>query len=662
MEVNTSPKIISCDSIPPSPTSTSNLNPLADALLTRCLKVSDEITLLEKKLLQRLPPKQRSKKGNLPIELRHFKNAIMVEQRALESLSYTAPTPKTQHSLRSSNLKFLESVWAVAKTCRGLQVIFRTVQLFDHPSMASSITANGSGSINIARLRGKEKKELKRKKTPVQVDIIAQSGLEWIKVANLSEKRLEMEFAKARWEAEGFKDDDCESLSGDDDEEEEEEEERGGGGNGNDPNNHKENDEKEAKRAEGEKAVLEFQHDSDAFSLVKSARSMVLAAQQTRVQYLHPEITIVLPNISYDPQNPQLGSPIHALITAILETGARVQTSDNSIISPATHPADGATLTDNFGNTITYRSASTASPSTTSLNTPLPNPTPPTDTITTTTEAALTTLSITSDPISLITPKVLLDCTILLALVSDLSHESVAEQPIFHRYILQQVRAEKEEPLLPHWVYPSIEGRDMVCTFDAYKRFREIVEIVGSENEKMRAEALVWGGGSGTGRDWRHPASSTSNSGSGAAGRFDSSTGITKTSTGDLLLPDGRTRTTLLKTLQSLSKHTVPENLHLPITVIDSLEPQLISHNPVAAKIGPELSVVNRSSLFTAWELGWTIVTTNGSVVKRLEWLVEENRIRDDDVGPKVHLLAIARSLVGKMKKGAEILAEEEEA
>ncbi|KAK6357078.1 hypothetical protein TWF718_001404 [Orbilia javanica] len=630
MEPNaTSPRIISCDDIPSSPSSpsspTSNSaqilpNPLADELLSRCLKISDEITLLEKKLLQRLPPKQRSKKGNLPIELRHFKNAIMVEQRLLESLSYSPPTPKTQHSLRSSNLKFLESVWSIAKTCSGLQVIFRTVQLFDHPTD------------NAAKLRGKEKKELKRKKTPVQVDIIAQSGLEWIKVANLSEKRLETEFAKARWEAEGFR----EEGDGDDDVDGERSE------NGDTfKTNGDDEEEKDIKQT-----ILEFQHDSDAFSLVKSAKSMVLAAQQTRVQYLHPEVTIVLPNINYDPQNPQPGSPIHTLITAILATGARVQTSNNNIISPIPFPGDESTLTDNFGNSITNRSPPL------NINPPTASPETPPESAA---EAALTTLSISSDPITQITPKILLDCTILLALVSDLSHESVAEQPIFHRYILQQVRAEKEEPLLPHWIYPSIQGRDMVCTFDAYKRFREIVEIVGSENEKARAEALVWGG---IGRDWRHPSPSKSATATATTNNNSNETGITTTESGDILLPDGRTRTTLLSTLQSLSKHPVPQTLNLPITVVDSLESQIMSHNPVAAKIGPELSAVNRSSLFTAWEMGVTIVTTNGSVVKRLEWLVEENRVRDDDVGPKVHLLAIARSLVGKMKKGADILVE----
>ncbi|KAF3910936.1 hypothetical protein ABW20_dc0109852 [Dactylellina cionopaga] len=610
METNTSTQIISCDDLSSDSheelddeETSPPLNPIAEELLKRCITLSDEISLLEKKLLQRLPPKQRSKKGNLPIELRHFKNAIQVEQRSLEALSYKPPTDeKVLHSLRSSNLRFLESVWSVAKTCTGLQVIFRTVYLFDYPSD------------DVPKLRGKEKKQLKRKKMPVQVDIIAQNGMEWIKVANISQKRVETEFAKAKWEAEGFRDDD---ESGDED--------------GNDGYSHSNNGDDDrisgipkGNKEDHDKMVSEFQRDSDVFSLVKSARSMVQAAQQTRVQYLHPEITIILPNIAYDAENADTSSPVHNLVTAILSTGARVQTSNTKII-PSTDPPDGVngdkdnqksiTTTDQNGNNI---------------------------------EAVIHDLSCSADPINLITPTIILDCTLLLALVSDLSHEDVVEQPIFHRYILQQVRSEREEPLLPHWVYPSIQGRQMVCTFEAYKRFREIVEIVGSEREKKRAEVLVDGGT----RDWKHPSGRKgSSSGGGSSNK--------NTASSQPLIPpppNEKTRQDLCSTLQSLSRHTVPSTLQLPITVIDCFDTQLMSHNPVAAKIGPELSSVNRSSLFAAWELGWTIVTTNGSVVKRLEWLVEENRMKDDDVGPKVYCLAIARSLVGKMKRGTEIL------
>ncbi|KAF3930544.1 hypothetical protein ABW19_dt0202669 [Dactylella cylindrospora] len=559
------PQIIDCDDLSQDGESEDEtytpLNPLADELLKRCIALSDEIALLEKKMVQRLPPKQRSKKGNLPIELRHFKYAIQVEQRLLEALSYKTPTQKTLHSLRSSNLKFLESVWSVAKRCTGLQVIFRTVYLISNPPPG------------LPKLKGKEKKDLKKKKTPVQVDIIAQSGLEWIKVANISQKRLETEFAKARWEAEGFKEDDSSDSEPDDE-------------SSSATPTTTQNDE-----IKDEDLVQQFQRDSDAFSLVKSARLLVQAAQQIRVQYLHPEITIFLPNITYDAENPDASSPVHNLITAILSTGARVQTANNLI--PSTSPPDNI-------------------------------------------EDTITTLSRSADPINLITGKIVMDCTMLLALASDLSNEDVPEKPVFHRYILQQARAEKEEPLLPHWMYPCIAGREMVCTFDAYKRFREIVEIVGSEREKARAEVLVCGP-----KDWKHP--STAEKGRRCDGSFACEGG------------DG-TPAELRGRLQSLSKHTVPDDLLLPIKVIDSTETELISRNEVAAKIGPELSSVNRSSLFTAWEMGVTIVTTNGSVIKRLEWLIEENRIRDDDAGPKVHLLAIARSLVGKMKRGEEIL------
>ncbi|KAJ6261871.1 LOW QUALITY PROTEIN: hypothetical protein Dda_2670 [Drechslerella dactyloides] len=602
-------EIISCDDLSPSDsddddidsTAAPPLNPLADGLLQRCITLADELDLLEKKLLLRLPPKLRSKKGNLPIELRHFRSAIQVEQRSLEALCYKPPTDHTLHACRSSNLKFLESVWSVAKTCAGLQVIFRTVYL-----------VNG-GDTNLAKARlkprGKEKQALKKNKTPVQVDIIAQSGLEWIKVANISQKRLETEFAKARWEAESFQDDD---ISDDD------------------------NDTEGKGTARKEELVDEFQRDTDAFSLVRSARMMVQAAQQTRVQYLHPEITIVMPNITYDAAAAaDTSSPVHALVTAILATGARVQTANKLLKSPCPPPEN------------------------INLNNPKHNPTspssPPTNDGGRIAPASadihdiLHTLSTTADPTTLITQTAILDCTVLLALVSDLSHDAVVEQPVFHRYILAQVRSEREEPLLPHWMYPALARRRLACTFDAYKRFREIVEIVGSEREKARAEALVASGG----RDWKHPSSSTRKLPTPVASSSPTAAAVA-TATAPLDSADTLARQ---QTLQSLSRHTVPDTLTLPITVIESLEHELTATNAIAARIGPELSAVNRSSLFTAWQLGWTIVTTNGSVVKRLEWLVEENRMSDGDVGPRVHLLAIARSLVGKMKKGADILA-----
>ncbi|KAF3908475.1 hypothetical protein ABW21_db0204063 [Orbilia brochopaga] len=618
------PQIISCDDLSSSSDGTDDENPapppnpLAESLLMRCITLADEIDLLEKKLFMRLPPKLRSKKGNLPIELRHFRGAIQVEQRSLESLCYKPPTEHTLHACRSSNLKFLESVWSVAKTCRGLQVIFRTVYLINNPTDGTATDLLAS-DIAKARLkpRGKEKAVLKKHKTPVQVDIIAQSGLEWIKVANISQKRLDTEFAKARWEAESFRDEDEEldTLNGTEDD--------------------------ASTQMDRMTLVDEFQRDTDAFSLVHSARMMVQAAQQTRVQYLHPEITIVLPNITYDDTTTDESSPVHALVTAILATGARVQTANALLKSPCPPPENI-----NANNHMIKYQYNPANPSSSpSLS---PSDSSRIASASTDIHEILHTLSTTADPTSLITPAAILDCTVLLALVSDLSHDIVVEQPVFHRYILAQVRSEREEPLLPHWMYPALAGRRLACTFDAYKRFREIVEIVGSEREKARAEALVAAGG----RDWKHPGS-LSNKTAQSATSISPTTAAIATATAPL---DANDRLQRLATLQSLSRHTVPDSLTLPITVLDTLEHELTSHNAIAARIGSELSSVNRSSLFTAWQLDWTIVTTNGSVVKRLEWLVEENRVCDGDVGPRVHLLAIARSLVGKMKKGSEIL------
>ena len=65
-----------------------------------------------------------------------------------------------------------------------------------------------------------------------------------------------------------------------------------------------------------------------------------------------------------------------------------------------------------------------------------------------------------------------IDCTILLALISDISHFYRAELPPcptsqsghYQKAILQQVEAEEISPLLPMQLYPALGGHDLVST------------------------------------------------------------------------------------------------------------------------------------------------------------------------------------------------------
>ena len=96
------------------------------------------------------------------------------------------------------------------------------------------------------------------------------------------------------------------------------------------------------------------------------------------------------------------------------------------------------------------------------------------------------------DPHSTLTSALNLDCTILLALISDLSHASLipnlqARQGAINR----QIAAEHSRPLLPSELYPALAGRDLHCASIAVWRMRDIVATIGTETEKLRADLLL---------------------------------------------------------------------------------------------------------------------------------------------------------------------------
>lgn len=84
-----------------------------------------------------------------------------------------------------------------------------------------------------------------------------------------------------------------------------------------------------------------------------------------------------------------------------------------------------------------------------------------------------------------------IDCTILLALVSDISHSQVTEAPWFNVAIRRQLDMEAKEKLLPLVLWPGMKGRRLVCTRDAAKRMREIVDTIGTETEQARTRILM---------------------------------------------------------------------------------------------------------------------------------------------------------------------------
>ena len=100
-----------------------------------------------------------------------------------------------------------------------------------------------------------------------------------------------------------------------------------------------------------------------------------------------------------------------------------------------------------------------------------------------------------------LTPTVNVDCTILLALVSDLSHydaerilrEAEAREPggKLHAAVIQQLRKEDEDQLLPKLLYPLLQDHELVCTEEAAERMREIVDVIATDSEKERTAIFM---------------------------------------------------------------------------------------------------------------------------------------------------------------------------
>jgi len=139
--------------------------------------------------------------------------------------------------------------------------------------------------------------------------------------------------------------------------------------------------------------------DDDRVELLKTAEDLQKAARKVRIRYKHPRIHFVLPKISAGHS-----SDIDAILGSIRATGATIQCGASS---PSISPTS-------------------TSPSTNGAH-PFP------------------WAHLLPDPLAHLTPTLNIDCTILLALVSDLSHSTLPPSQTFHRAIRRQIDLEAEE-------------------------------------------------------------------------------------------------------------------------------------------------------------------------------------------------------------------------
>ncbi|KUI58582.1 hypothetical protein VP1G_05854 [Cytospora mali] len=205
---------------------------------------------------------------------------------------------------------------------------------------------------------------------------------------------------------------------------------------------------------------------------------------------------------------------------------------------------------------------------------------------------------------------VLLDTSVMIAMASDLSHSSVEVQPWHSIDCKTQIQDEANGiNFLRLQAYPPLRGRRLVCTKEALGHFREITSTIGSPTELERARILLAGG---------------------------------------------------REELQELSAYPVPDDLMLPVQVLDE-ETDLHAQDlvdkdelpAVAVQIEKHLLGVpgNRATHLYGWWSGIAVVTSNRSLANKMVRMVESSLDEDYEDGPRIFPLPYNRALSTKGPK-----------
>lgn len=208
---------------------------------------------------------------------------------------------------------------------------------------------------------------------------------------------------------------------------------------------------------------------------------------------------------------------------------------------------------------------------------------------------------------------VLLDTSVLIALISDISHAAVDIQPWHSQDCKAQIQDEANGiNFITSQAYPPLRGKRLVCTKEAMEHFREITATIASPTELERARLLYSGG------------------------RED---------------------------FQKYSIHHVPDDLMLPVQVLAE-EPDLRARDLVQAGRLPEVAIQaethllsvpgNRTTHLYGWAEGLTVVTSNRSLAKRLVRMIENSLEKDYEDGPRICSLPYNRALATKGPRRVE--------
>lgn len=291
--------------------------------------------------------------------------------------------------------------------------------------------------------------------------------------------------------------------------------------------------------------------------LLQQVETLVKVSRATRVRYVHPKVRLVLSNIKSQPDSKEVAR----ILQQIKDLGVDIQYSEAITLDSTPIAAIISRLAD--------------------------------------------------DRFEFFSDNVNLDCTVLVALISDLSHSRVEPQDWHHETISRQIEIEREEQLLPRFLWPAFADKKLFCTREAAAKMMEIVNTIGTEMEKRRASLLL------------------------------ALDGVSQTSQQERL-----------QEFQKLSDYTVPSCWCLPIQVVNVDLDWISSQLPeICRQVLDGLSPMNYSVFSYGWANGMTTISSNRGLARDIETRVEEYRTNDETLGPDIWLTPNSRSLVGKEKQ-----------
>ncbi|KAL7944317.1 hypothetical protein V8C42DRAFT_86034 [Trichoderma barbatum] len=212
-----------------------------------------------------------------------------------------------------------------------------------------------------------------------------------------------------------------------------------------------------------------------------------------------------------------------------------------------------------------------------------------------------------------------MDHTILIDLISDITHLKLEPQPWQAQTTRLQIEEERKHGgVMVRALYPILQDRTLVCTQEAAEHFHEVLRTVGTATERERGRLLV---------------------------PFDDETR-------DMSVEDIRRR------FEELSVHPLPHNVQIPIKILDETWTMATVNKAVADERLPKVALdvakcgAFKSSKLSIYMYGWATgnvtITSNKEVRGQIRTWVETNRRHDEERGPIIWRIDVTRNLLAK--------------